>query len=63
MTAIRSCVYQWLKKYFDNPFKDKHSHLPYGAINGPPGQSLHIYLLNIQVLKTIWFDKYLLNTM
>ena len=39
-----------MKKYFDKPFKDKHSHLPYGDLNGPPGQSLHIYLPIIQEL-------------
>ena len=26
------------------PFKDKHSHQPYGAINGPTGWSLHFFL-------------------
>ena len=37
-------------EYFDNPFKDKHSHLSYGDINGPPDRSLHIYLPIIQEL-------------
>ena len=48
---VTELLYQWLKKYFDNPFKDEHSHLPYGAIDGPPGLSLHIYLSIIQELK------------
>ena len=48
---MKKLLYQWLKKYFDNPFKDEHSHLPYGAIDGPPGLSLHIYLSIIQELK------------
>ena len=43
-----------MKKYYNNPFKDKHSHLPYGTINGPTGQSLHIYPPIIQVLSILW---------
>ena len=44
LNIVKKLMYQWSKKYFDKPFKDKHSHLPYGDINGPPSQSLHIYL-------------------
>ena len=40
----KKLLYQRLKKYFDNPFQYKHSHLPYGAIDGPPGRSLHFFL-------------------
>ena len=32
-----------LKKYNDNLLKDKHSLMPYGAINGPPRLILHIF--------------------
>ena len=51
---VKKLIYQWLKKYFDNPFKDKHIHLPYGDINGPPDRSLHIYLPIIQELIEFW---------
>ena len=50
LNIVRKLIYQWLKKYFYNPFKDKHSHLPYGDLNGPPGRILHIYLPIIQEL-------------
>ena len=41
-----------IEEYFDNPFKDKHSHLPYGAMNGPPSRSLQFYPPIKDVLNT-----------
>ena len=40
-----------IEEIFWQPFKDKHSHLPYGAMNGPPGWSLQFYLPIKDVLK------------
>ena len=45
-----------LKKYCDEPFKDKPSHLLYGATNGPRGRMLRVFLPIIDVLKhtAVW---------
>ena len=40
-----------LKKYCDEPFKYKPSHLLYGATNGPRGRMLRVFLPIIDVLK------------
>ena len=42
-----------LKKYCDEPFKDKPSHLLYGATNGPRGRMLRVFLPIIDVLRII----------
>ena len=42
-----------LKKYCDEPFKDKPSHLLYGATNGPRGRMLRVFLPIIDVLKVL----------
>ena len=49
-SGSRPCLYLELQKLIgrlpdEHNQLDKHSHLPYGAIDGPPGQSLHNYLV------------------
>ena len=39
LNIVKKPIYQWLKKYFDNPFKDNHSH-------GLSSQNCHWLSLN-----------------
>ena len=62
---VKILLYQWLKKYFDYPFKDNHSHLPYGATDGPSSRSLQFYLPIIHGLRfsACFYEVYIFYSM